>query len=223
MLLTPESHAQQTRAIIAQISAGQPVEHLETFRVRKDGSVFPVSLTVAPIFDEEGAVVGMSAIATDLAQLWKGFEAAQLVAAIVGHSDDAIVGETLEGIITSWNPAAEKMYGYTSEEATGKSLELITPDDLVDEMKAILAKVRTGIPVEHLETLRLRKDGTTFPVSLTISPILNHGVPSGATTIARDMTELQSAKQELDHLVSLLESSGSWSPRIEWTKYLPSS
>ena len=132
----------------------------------------------------------------DVTEQKQAFEAAQRMAAIVENSDDAIIGRTLDGIITSWNPAAERMYGYSSEEIIGKSVILLSPEDRAGEMIAILAKISAGQPVERLETIRVRKDGTVFPVSLTVSPIRDpDGTIVGASAIARDMTEQKQARR----------------------------
>src|SRR5665811_1471975 len=90
------------------------------------------------------------------------FEAAQRMAAIVEYSDDAIVGSTLEGIITSWNPAAERMYGYSSQKIVGRSIDLLSPKDRTGEIKAILAKIKAGRPGDNFETICTRKDRTTL-------------------------------------------------------------
>jgi PAS domain S-box-containing protein len=112
------------------------------------------------------------------------------MAAIVENSDDAIIGSTLERIITSWNPAAELMFGYSSEEIVGRSARLLTPQDRADESVTILARIGAGQHVEHLATTGVRKDGTLFPVSLTASPIRDpDGAIVGTSAIVRDMTE----------------------------------
>lgn len=129
---------------------------------------------------------------------------AQLIAAIVEFSDDAIVGSSLKGIITSWNPAAERLYGYPSKEIIGKSAETVTPKDRPDEMKDILAKVKAGEHIDHLETVRVRKDGSVFPASLTVSPICDaDGATVGTSMISRDMAEL---KHALRYAQSLIEA-----------------
>ena len=128
-----------------------------------------------------------------------------LLASIVESSDDAIISKTLEGIITSWNRAAEKMYGYSSEEVIGKPITLIAGLDRVDEMTAILNKIRDDQRLESYETVRVRKDGTTIPVSLTVSPIHDaDGVVVGASAIARDVTE---QKEAFEAARSMIESS----------------
>src|SRR5437879_8980844 len=114
--------------------------------------------------------------------------------AIIASSDDAIVSKTLEGIITSWNPAAVSLFGYTDQEAIGQSVLLIIPEELHAEEKEILATLRQGKRIEHFETVRQRKDGTRFEVSLSISPVKDrNGTIVGATKIARDVSERRQA------------------------------
>jgi len=193
-LLVPEDRAGEFLTTVAMVKDGKAVEHFETTRVRKDGSVVPVSLTVAPIHDEDGVIVGASSVHRDVTEQRRAFELAQRMAAIVESSEDAVIAITLEGIITSWNPAAEKLFGYTSEEIIGKPAETVSPKDRLDEIKAILAKNRDSQHIEHLHTVGVRKDETMFPVSLTVSPIRGaDGATVGTSLISRDMTELHHA------------------------------
>jgi len=111
------------------------------------------------------------------------------LAAIVKYSDDAIIGKTLDGIITTWNPAAERLFGYPADQIIGRSADLVVPHDKAGETNDLLARIRAGEQVGHLETIRVRKDGTVFPASLTVSPIYNaDGTTVGASTIIRDAT-----------------------------------
>jgi PAS domain S-box-containing protein len=127
------------------------------------------------------------------------------LAAIVEHSDDAIMGKTLEGIITSWNPAAERMYGYRAQEVIGKSVEILSPTCRAGEMIAILAKVRAGRHLDRFETVRIRKDQTPITVSLSVSPICDaHASIIGASSIARDVT---SQRQAFSAARSMIEAS----------------
>ena len=120
------------------------------------------------------------------------------LAAIVESSDDAIVGKTLEGVITSWNRGAERLYGFSAEEAMGQPVSIVIPPERRDEMREILEGIRSGRPVEHLETLRCRKDGIQVDVSLTVSPIQSaDGKVTGASSIARDITERKRAEEAL--------------------------
>jgi PAS domain S-box-containing protein len=121
-------------------------------------------------------------------------ERAQLLAAIVRSSDDAIVGKTLDGVITTWNGGAERIYGYRAEEIVGQPMTVLCPPGREAEIEEILAKVRRGEAVSHHETERRRKDGTVFPASVTVSPILDgSGRVAGASSIARDMTRRRSS------------------------------
>ena len=120
--------------------------------------------------------------------------------AMVDSADDAVIGKTLDGVITSWNPAATRLYGYTAEEVIGKPIALLAPPDHIDELPRILERVRRGERIEHHETTRVRKDGARIEVSLSISPILDaQGRPVGATAIAYDVTARQQAEQQLAH------------------------
>jgi PAS domain S-box-containing protein len=204
-LLAPEDRASQMEAVLGRVRDGETVEHLETTLVRKDGTVVPVSLTIAPIRAEDGKIVGVCTIHRDVTEQGRAFDVAQRMEAIVESSDDAIIALTLEGIVTSWNPAAERLFGYTTEEIIGKPAETVTPEDRPEEMKEILAKVKAGEHIDHLETIRVRKDGSVFPVSLTVSPICDAGgVIVGTSMISRNMTEL---KHAVRYARSLIEAS----------------
>src|SRR5207253_990967 len=101
----------------------------------------------------------------------RAMEARLRLAAIVESSDDAIIGKRLDGIITSWNQGAERLFGYKAEEMVGKPLFLLVPPDHPDELPQLLARLRQGERIEHFRTVRMRRDGTRVDVSLTISPI----------------------------------------------------
>jgi PAS domain S-box-containing protein len=113
-----------------------------------------------------------------------------ILAAIVSSSDDAIVSKTLNGIITSWNHSAQKMFGYTEAEAIGKHISIIIPPNRMDEETHIIRKIRSGERIEHFETIRVAKDGKEINISLTVSPLKNKaGQVIGASKVARDITE----------------------------------
>jgi diguanylate cyclase (GGDEF)-like protein/PAS domain S-box-containing protein len=215
-LLSPDDRTHEMTDVLAAIRLGQLVECFETMRVRKNGKIFPISLTVSPIRNADGVIVGASIISRDVTEARQAFEAVQRIAAIVEHSDDAIIGKTLDGIITSWNAAATRMYGYSSQEMLGKSIELLSPKDRSGEIKDILAKVKAGQRVEHCETERVRKDGTVLPVSLTVSPICDpSGAVVGVFAAARDVTAQRQAAESArrltaaEDLVHTLMASGS--------------
>jgi PAS domain S-box-containing protein len=138
--------------------------------------------------------------------------AAQHYAAIVESSDDAILSKDLDGVITSWNAGAQRLFGYTAEEAVGRSVTMIIPTDRHDEEPMILERVRRGERIDHYETVRQRKDGSLIDISITVSPIKDEkGEIVGASKIARDITQLKRARErqelllrEMDHRVKNL-------------------
>jgi PAS domain S-box-containing protein len=173
---------------------------------RRDGTQFPVDIALSHTDTEDGPLV-IAAVRdmTDRNKTEEGRRHSDQLAAIVEHSDDAIIGNTLDGIVTSWNPASERMYGYSAEEVTGKSIDLLSPPGQAGEMHAILARIRAGQPVERLEATRVRRDGSAITVSLTVSPIHDQrGAVIGASTIARDLT---GARQAFEAARSMIESS----------------
>ncbi|MEP7194293.1 MAG: PAS domain S-box protein [Actinomycetota bacterium] len=158
---------------------------------RRDGTQFPADIALSPMHTRAGMLV--IAAVRDMTHYWAA-EAAHrrqaLLAAVVEHSAEVIISSTPDGIITSWNPAAEKLLGYSSREILDKSVELLSPEDRPGEMTDILARILHGEQVVHCETVRVRRDGTVFPASLTVSPIRDvDGKVIGASTIAHDLTK----------------------------------
>jgi len=189
-----------------------------TVLIGKDGSERPIDDSAAPVRDRDGNVFGSVLVFRDVSerrriekQIAEQGEVARKLAAIVDSSDDAIVSKSLDGTIRSWNGAAERMFGYTADEAIGSAITLLFPADRLDEEERIMARIRTGERVEHFDTVRLRKDGSAIPVSLTISPVKDaQGQIVGASKIARDITERIEADTSLRRtearLVAELES-----------------
>jgi PAS domain S-box-containing protein len=128
-----------------------------------------------------------------------------LLAAIIDSSDDAIISKTLDSVITSWNPAAEKLFGYTAAEAIGQSIRVIIPPERQAEEDFVIDQIRHGKKVEHFETIRQTKDGRKLHISLTVSPIRNTaGAIVGASKIARDITEKKAAEREREAILQQL-------------------
>jgi two-component system, LuxR family, sensor kinase FixL len=129
-----------------------------------------------------------------------------VLAAIVESSDDAIISKDMDGIITTWNASAERMFGYAAGEVIGKPVKILAPPDRVDEMRAILERIRRGERVDHIETVRRRKDGTLLDISLTVSPIIDaNGAVVGASKIARDISERKRTENALRETDNALE------------------
>src|SRR5262249_49482488 len=120
------------------------------------------------------------------------------LASIVESSDDSIITKNLDGIITSWNKAAERVFGYTAQEAVGKPVTILIPTERHDEEPAILARIRRGERIDHYETIRPCKDGSLIDISLTVSPVKNaQGKIIGASKIARDITDRKRAEERI--------------------------
>jgi PAS domain S-box-containing protein len=188
-LIPPERHFEEAE-ILGRVLRGERIEHFETERMRKDGSKIIVSLTISPVKDNGGVVIGASKIARDVTDRERAIAEHGRLAAIVESSEDAIVGKTLEGVITNWNAGAAQVFGYSASEAIGKRVTMLFPPELIPEEDVILSKIRRGERIRHYETERIRKDGKRIRVSLSISPIKDdRGQIIGASKIARDVTE----------------------------------
>jgi PAS domain S-box-containing protein len=162
----------------------------------KNGHVTPVMYNATVYQDESGTVIGVFAAARDVTEQKKAEEEKLRLAAIVEHSDDAIIGKSLDGIILSWNAGAERIYGYSATEAIDQHISELVPSHQIDDMECILEKIRSGEPVLHYETTRRNKDGKDRHVSLTVSPIKDvKGNLIGVSTIARDITEQKKADE----------------------------
>lgn len=188
-LIIPKDSLVEEEMIIENIRKGEKIDHYETIRIAKDGTEKLVSLTVSPIKDKKGEVIGASKVAKDMSFLDNEGEKQATLAAIVSSSDDAIISKTLKGIITSWNESAQRMFGYTEEEAIGQHISLIIPKDRLSEETKIIGSIAKGEKIDHFETVRVAKDGTERNISLTVSPIKNtRGKIIGASKVARDIS-----------------------------------
>src|SRR5262249_16753640 len=142
------------------------------FRFRhRDGNAIFVLAGTSPVRDASGAISGALGMFSDITDRQRAEAASGRLAALVESADDAIVSKTLEGIVTSWNVSAERLFGYSAQEMIGQSIRRLIPADRQPEEDQILASIRAGKRVEHFETVRIAKDGRTLDVSLTISPI----------------------------------------------------
>jgi PAS domain S-box-containing protein len=197
-MLIPLDRREEDIKAQARCQAGERLHQFETVRRRKDGSLVEISLTVSPMRDARGRLVGLSKIARDVTERKQAARAALQLASIVASSDDAIISKDLDGVITTWNQGAERIYGYTAAEAVGRPVTLLIPPERLDEEPGILARIRRGERIEHYETVRRRKDGGLFDVSLTVSPMKDaQGRIVGASKIARDITDRKQAEAQL--------------------------
>jgi PAS domain S-box-containing protein len=173
-----------------------------------------VELTVSPVRDADGMMIGVSKIVRDVTEREQArrrlAEVQGLLSLIVASTDDAIVSKDLTGTITSWNRGAERIFGYTAEEMVGSSILRIIPADRHSEEAAILAKLRRGERIDHYETVRRKKDGRLFDISITVSPMTDaSGNVIGASKIGRDISEQKRIER------SLHESEARWRVTLE--------
>lgn len=179
----------------------------ELLAYKKNGLRFPIWLTISKL--QIGVEHTYVCTVLDLSEAKANEKFQAQLFALFESSTDAIMSKTLDGIVTSWNPAAEQMFGYSEAEMLGQPMARLLPDDRQEEEMQILSKLRAGEKVEHFETIRRKKNGTLFPVSVTISPMRDAtGRIFGASKIARDMTYRKSVEAELrqhrDHLEELV-------------------
>jgi len=196
-ILIPPERLPEEEDILARVRQGERLDHFETVRMRKDGTRFEISLTVSPIRNAKGEIIGASKVVRDITEIRRGEEARARLAAIVDSADDAIVSKTLDGVITSWNRAAEAMFGWTAAEAVGQRITLIIPRERWPEEDEVLARIRRGESIEHFDTVRVTKSGQRVDVSLTVSPVRDsRGRIMGASKIARDVSDRKRAEAE---------------------------
>ena len=164
------------------------------------GTIWVVAHDTSRRFDAEDlrVMTNLGTFAAAAYQTWLSLNVAQRIASIVDSSGDAIVSKDLNGIITTWNQGAERIFGYTAEEVVGKPITILIPPDRLDEEVKILERIRSGERVDHYETVRHRKDGNRVDISLTVSPVRNaEGKVIGASKIARDITERKRSEEQI--------------------------
>jgi PAS domain S-box-containing protein len=200
-LLVPRARAADEGDVLTRVRRGEVIDHFETEWVSRSGELIHISLAISPIRDAAGDVIGVANIARDIRERRRLDEIRGHLAAIVESSDDAIVSKTLDGIITSWKPGAERLFGFTAAEAIGQSILFIIPPERRAEEDEVLRRLRRGEAVEHFETVRRRKDGGLVDISLAVSPVRNErGRVIGASKIARDITERKLAERQIARL-----------------------
>ena len=211
-MLVPPERIDEEDGAVERIRRGDAVGHFETERVAKNGHRVPVSVTMSPVLTPTGDVYGISVIARDLTERRALERNAFHLAAIVSSAEDAIASKDINGIVQTWNKAAERMFGYTAEEMIGHSIRTIIPRDRWHEEDEVLARIRSGRAIDHFETVRQRKDGSLIEISLSVSPIkTSTGAVIGASKIARDVSiqrrlarEAEEANRVKDEFLAML-------------------
>jgi PAS domain S-box-containing protein len=211
-MLVPPERIDEEESAVERIRRGDTVRHFETERIGKSGRRVPVSVTMSPVLSPTGETYGISRIARDLTERQALERNAFHLAALVDSAEDAIASKDINGIVQTWNKAAERMFGYTAEEMVGHSIRTIIPRDRWHEEDDVLARIRSGRSIDHFETIRQRKDGSLIEISLSVSPIkTTTGAIIGASKIARDITmqrrlarEAEEANRVKDEFLAML-------------------
>ncbi|MEO5859048.1 MAG: PAS domain S-box protein [Pyrinomonadaceae bacterium] len=180
---------ERARTMIAAKLAGQELSSYELEIITKQGRAVQLDVNSRIIYDN-GVPVGIQGIARDITERKKAEATAARLVAIVESSDDAIISKDLDGIVTSWNAGAEAIFGYAASEIVGRSISILIPANREHEGAEILRRVREGLNTTHLETVRVKKDGSPIDISITVSPIKDaEGKVIGASKVARDITQ----------------------------------
>jgi PAS domain S-box-containing protein len=196
-LIVPDSRVDEEARLQQSVVRGLVIRDIETIRRRRDDALMSVSWSMSPLCGPSGKPAGVLVVTKPLRAGDGHDRASRRLAAIVESSDDAIVSKDLNGIVTSWNAAAERVFGYSAQEMIGTSIRVLIPEERQGEEDETLAKIRRGERIEHFETIRRRKDGSLLPISLSVSPLLDEsGRVVGASKIARDITLLKAVQAE---------------------------
>src|SRR6266404_1566716 len=213
LIVPPQLRDAHRRGLAHYLKTGEgPVigKRIEIVGMRKDGSQVLIELAITAVKIDSAPV--FVAYLRDISDRKLNEESSRRLAAIVEYSDDAIISKDLNGIITSWNAGAERLFGYSAQEAIKKPITIIIPPDRYHEEQQILDRVHSGERVDHLDTVRRRKNGTMFNVSLTVSPVKNaDGRVIGASKIARDISErVRNDRRRLAQYTVASLLAGSW-------------
>src|SRR5262249_23784243 len=185
--------------MLSRLAAGETLRNYEARLRAKDGSIRDVLINSNVLWDE-GEFVHNQCFTRDITDLK---QAQSYLSAIVESADDAIITKTLDGVVTSWNPGAERLFGYSAQEVVGKPVTILIPTDQHIEEAGILEKLRRGDPTAHYETKRIRQDGIIIDVSLTVSPVRDaRGRIIGASKVARDISRRKRLELERIYLLN---------------------
>jgi PAS domain S-box-containing protein len=175
----------------------RPIRGMEAIAERPDGTRVPFIPYPTPLYDCSGAFIGAVNMLVDISERKSHEDNENLLASIVSNSDDAIISKNLEGVITSWNAGAERLFGYLTAEIIGKPVLILIPAGRENEELIILERIKRGERIDHYETIRRRKDGRLVEVSLSVSPVKSGSKVVGAAKIARDISEKKRAEERM--------------------------
>jgi PAS domain S-box-containing protein len=185
---------------------GKAVKQQEIFIKRPNGTTSYILSNPKPLFNESGELTGAANTLIDITEQKNAESKQGMLASIIESSEDAIVSKTLDGIITSWNNSAQRLFGYTEDEIVGKHITILIPEDRYQEEELIISKIRANERIEHFETIRKTKSGEEIQISLTISPIRNRSNKViGASKIIRDIGRQKKSEEKLQQYAERLE------------------
>ncbi|MEW5804809.1 MAG: PAS domain S-box protein [bacterium] len=192
---------------VRSLLKGETVTDEEIDILRGDGTRCIISVRSAPVRDDDSNIAASVVVFTDITERRQAENMRSQLATLVESTDDGISSQTLDGIITSWNHGAEKIYGYSAQEVVGRSISIMFPPERLDELPEISRKLKAGESISNYETVRVRKDGTRININLTISPIKDkNGKTIGAVIIEHDITKRKRMEGELNQYRSYLEA-----------------
>lgn len=218
LLLLPPELRDDVSAILNRIKAGEIIPDYDSVRICKDGSKIDVSISGAPIRMLDGTVIGASIVERNITSRKKTEELLRQTQLIVDNSHDAIIGETLDGIVTSWNNGAVRMFGYSAQEVVGKSVLFLLPKEMQSEVPLLLGKIKAGEVIEDYDSIRICKDNSLVDVAISGAPIRakydpkisvavsvspvkkEDGTVIGASIVERDITKRKKAERHLAEL-----------------------
>ncbi|QXU42700.1 PAS domain S-box protein [Pedobacter sp. D749] len=205
-MLIPDDKYSEKERLMQEVLNDKRISQYRTVRLSRSGKQIPVTLSLSPIKDDKGRIIGMSQIAHDVSFEHQAEEKQSMLAAIIESSEDAIISKTLDGIITTWNKGAEHIFGYSEDEAVGQPITILLPADRLSEEEVIIENIRRGEKVGHIQTIRKTKDGRLLNISLTVSPIKNRdGVVIGASKVARNITSQKESEKLIAKHMERLE------------------
>ncbi len=188
--LFPPERVQEEDVILAQLARGERFEHFRTQRMHKDGRRLEISVTISPICNAQGEVVGASKIARDITERVRAEEQIAQFKALIDSSDDGIISKDVRGVIRTWNAGAERIFGYSAQEAIGQHVSMLFPPERLYEEDKLLKSVLAGQPVRHFRTTRMTRDGRRIFTSVSLSAIKSvQGEVIGFSKIVRDWTQ----------------------------------
>ncbi|KAA6212204.1 MEKHLA domain-containing protein [Streptomyces albofaciens JCM 4342] len=200
-LLVPPDLKDEEAELLGRIGRGERIEHYETRRVTGDGRILDVDVSLWPIRTRQGVIEAACSITRDISERKRSEARIDELAVVVESAQDAILIKTLDGQVTFWNAAAQRLYGYRAQEVVGRHIGMLIPPDLKDEEAELLGRIGRGERIEHYETRRVTGDGRILDVDVTLWPIRNrNGVITGACSTMRDITERKKAERELAEL-----------------------